>query len=464
MVNQTVQMKSLLQNIARRTSRHIVLNESVLIPVALTGYHSQMRFNSNFPSGSVHSSSDWEEPEYGVTDNEEFNPAAVKISYLPDYVRQEMYKLYQSDPNVWTEKELSRKYGTSITRTRAVLLLMQRREELRNRLLGTTDGSVPEHWKVVYEKHCEDREKYTPEALFQEFCVSSNSKPKTKAKVASAEVGNDSTEDPESEQSGEEGDDVEVVKEMDVSSMVSASGSVGSGQYASLFSSPAAIKDMLDRYEEHLIRSEDQEYYDQYMEQQMDVLREHGVNTSFRELRAGRDLSSITGFTPRLIGDDLDEFKLEMQRLKATVLSQTSAVPAKNAEDVDRELMTYEDKLKFAPDDAENRADVKFDHECRWKFAFKDTSQLRQSQPTMIRTRTGKLRPATPLEELGRSWYGKKPNFMDRKVLYEQKYHKYADPDGDEHILKTFQPNKAARNAALAKKIEKEQEERLARG
>ena len=71
----------------------------------------------------------------------------------------------------------------------------------------------------------------------------------------------------------------------------------------------------------------------------------------------------------------------------------------------------------------------------------------------MIRTRGGSYRAATPLEEMGRSWYGKKPSFMDKQVLYNKKYHEYHDPDGDEGRASQFKVEKKKRNAALKEKM-----------
>jgi hypothetical protein len=61
-----------------------------------------------------------------------------------------------------------------------------------------------------------------------------------------------------------------------------------------------------------------------------------------------------------------------------------------------------DDDEDFDPQDFKETDDVL----CRWKFAFRDISEnaREQNAPTMIRTRRGLWRTATPLEELGRSW------------------------------------------------------------
>ena len=55
-----------------------------------------------------------------------------------------------------------------------------------------------------------------------------------------------------------------------------------------------------------------------------------------------------------------------------------------------------------------SRLDI-FEKFSRFKFAFKDlsTQSVNENKPTMIRTRSGLWRVATPLEEFNRSWVGR---------------------------------------------------------
>ena len=280
----------------------------------------------------------WEEPEYGVTDSEQMDPTGVKIAYLHDHVRIEMYNLHKNDPIEWNEAALSKHFGSSLTRTRAVLILMKRREDMRNELLGTTDGTVPTEWDLLYNKHIENREINTAEVLYKELCIDSEisvpapapTDTPTPEAAVSSEANTESTSTSESEPVEAPAPTTTTVKAK-INSVKSA----------------AEVEGILKRVEEHYLRQADQEYQNETMEQHLMELAEEGVDVKFRELREGKDMNSITGYSPRLLGDDLDEYKLEMQRLRAKIMSQTSAVPTKKAEDVEKELMTYSDKVKL---------------------------------------------------------------------------------------------------------------------
>ncbi len=114
--------------------------------------------------------SSYKEPADAVNDEYTTDPSAVKTPYVPDNVRAEMYKLHKDDPVKWTEQALAQHYGASLYRVRAVLLLLKKREEKMNILLGTTDGSIPPNWNTLYQKYSEDMTKFTPEVLFEAFC------------------------------------------------------------------------------------------------------------------------------------------------------------------------------------------------------------------------------------------------------------------------------------------------------
>jgi hypothetical protein len=64
----------------------------------------------------------------------------------------------------------------------------------------------------------------------------------------------------------------------------------------------------------------------------------------------------------------------------------------------------------------------------------------------MIRTRKGKWRQATLLEEAKRSWI-KNPSKLDMEV-YRERIKEYLDPDGDEQEAKDLILRKTARRKA----------------
>lgn len=122
--------------------------------------------------------------EYAVDDNVDPDFSTVKVPYLHDEKRQEMYKIYMQDPSEATFENLSKKYGTSLIRTKAVILLMSKRhamisedEAKLHALVQGADGSVapasaegaiqsikvaptlnaPQVLKDLYVKHVEDQ-------------------------------------------------------------------------------------------------------------------------------------------------------------------------------------------------------------------------------------------------------------------------------------------------------------------
>lgn len=430
--------------LCRMASNHrgVIKCATKCVAAASSSSRSSIRhFSStpNHPPNSTQFHGVYNEPEYGVTDSEGFDPTGVKVPYLPDHIRVEMYNLHKADPTQNSDEALSQRFGTSLTRTRAVLVLMQKREALQRKLLGTEDGSVPPDWAVVYARHCEDREKYTAEVLFNELCSSSSNTATATKEAKDGEGGEMTTTDGA------------VSTTIAESTPTPASTTNGPSRLTSI-PSVAALADILKRMDEHTTRLADQEHASHLMEESLQQLADIGVDTRFRELRQGRDLASITGYSPRLIGDTLDEYKTEMSRLRAKILSQTSAIPTKRSVDVEKELLTYTDRLANAPVDMSNKANVAWNKFNRWKFAYKDTADVKDARsvkPTMIRTRTGHFRPATPLEELGRSWYGKKPSHMDRVLLYDGQYKRYADPDGDDAAAKEWRVQRKVRREAM---------------
>jgi hypothetical protein len=66
----------------------------------------------------------------------------------------------------------------------------------------------------------------------------------------------------------------------------------------------------------------------------------------------------------------------------------------------------------------------------RWKFALRDLADPKAK--TRIRTRTGGLRYATPLEEARRSWV-KNPTGLDFG-FFQSQLQKFHDPDADDQL------------------------------
>eukprot|EP01040_Poterioochromonas_malhamensis_P004319 gene4319-4631_t len=74
--------------------------------------------------------SDPDPDDEGADDEEWVDPKMVKVPILFEEQRQEMYALHVSNPERWTLEAISQKFGSSLDRTRAVILLMQLRYDL----------------------------------------------------------------------------------------------------------------------------------------------------------------------------------------------------------------------------------------------------------------------------------------------------------------------------------------------
>jgi hypothetical protein len=78
------------------------------------------------------SSAQYAEPQFGVVDEDDdyMDPTEVKVPMMPDKTRQEMFTKYMQDPKEWSFENLSKRYGSSLIRTKAIILLMQRRHNM----------------------------------------------------------------------------------------------------------------------------------------------------------------------------------------------------------------------------------------------------------------------------------------------------------------------------------------------
>lgn len=95
-----------------------------------------------------------------VSEDSAQDPALIKIPFMRDEVRQEMFKKYMSDRNTWSIENLAKQYGTSLIRTQAIVLLMQRRHDMisndEQRLKGLLDESVASDMESSKGKEVQD--------------------------------------------------------------------------------------------------------------------------------------------------------------------------------------------------------------------------------------------------------------------------------------------------------------------
>lgn len=316
--------------------------------------------------------------------------SAVKVPYANEKMKVEMYERHKSDPEEWSIRKLCEHYGSSFERTKAIIYLMRHRETVmaENQVLDVSD-----EWKSIYKRHVEGGEEVSMEDLTKEFSL------------------------PEQQ-----------------------------------------IKDILERMKLHTFRIGNVNQYEELMNKKLDLLKKMGVDTRFQETAIFKKKSSkdsdaidLDDYYPELFGDDDDEaYNAAVDKLKAAIRESKNSTTA-NLPEGDGNVPEFiksplpeiaAEQVSEAP----NTANVKQEGLSRWKIAFRDLS-LDKDHPTMIRTRSGKWRQATPLEEIKRSWR-KHPTELDMR-LYEDKIAPFVDPDGDEDSARQLSVAKTERRKQL---------------
>jgi hypothetical protein len=103
-----------------------------------------------------------------VTTEARLDPAKVFVPVVPESMKADMYQKYKSNPSEWTLSKLSQNFGTSLERTKAILVLMERREEMK---IANNVASIPQQWSDIYAKHKEAPETATADALAAEYSL-----------------------------------------------------------------------------------------------------------------------------------------------------------------------------------------------------------------------------------------------------------------------------------------------------
>ena len=351
----------------------------------------------------------------------------IKVPFLSEKLKQEMYSKHKQDGEEWNVTALSKQYGTSIERTKAVLYLLKRREDFMKEK-GFDD--IPKEWYDLYSRYKALGDDADKPAATEE------------ATAASSDGG---------EETGEGGDN-----NGDASTAAAAAPS-NLQQLASEFGmSESKLREVVEKMREHSFRQSQVDAYEAQMERNAEKLAARGVDTRFRETSSASSIQrSVTDdYYPELFDDD-GAFEEARTRLIEEIEKETKATTSADASDARPAFLRRGEQAAATdslPADAENRANVPTDHMSRWKFAFKDLSKPR-SAPTMIRTRRGEWRQANPLEEATRSWL-KNPSPLDME-MYRDEIAKWTDPDGDEAEArlisqKKLQRRKAQKEAAAA--------------
>jgi hypothetical protein len=363
-----------------------------------------------------------DEPEYMVVEDPEMDVSKLKIPYLDDQVQQEMYALYMSDPVKWDVPAVAMHYKASLFRTKAIIFLMHRRYKMMKEKglvvkvvqVGDKKPSIvfeiPEPNKTILEKFKADRTQ-EPAALIEAYNASQTDEI-SKAKMT-----------------------------------------------------PEELKQIFADLDEHEGRWQNVLDYHAHQKSVVDDLVEEGANPNFQESTEDAAAAFAESYKPKLLRDE--EVEAEKARLIKQIAAETKAK-------VDPVIEQYIEKFgspsKVSVDTSTTATTAAGNqHPQRWKFAFRDLGKIEevrksggsaavakvfgkdgQPVPTTIRTRTGRLRKANPLEEMDLSWHPK-PTFLDRAFNEEFEHLRtklldpFKNPDGDDHLTNELIAKKAQR-------------------
>ncbi len=287
------------------------------------------------------------EPKFMVRKDLSVDPRLVKVPYLRDTVKQEMYAKHMIDPEKWNLSALSQHFHTSSDRTKAVIVLMHKRYELiRSKGFtvkidenhSTISIDIPSAWKGLYEKFLEDPTQDADKAL-QSY---------------NASVTEDN-------------------KKLSIN-----------GEKA---------KEIIENIKDHERRSANLDFHNQHMEEILNGLKSAGIDAhNFQETAndvstSGKKKSLKESYYPTLFGDDdFDEVKT---RLLKRIADETMAR-------VEYNLEHYNEKYSASTDGNIGVQKTSPDSNSRWKLAFRDLAKVDNKAgqndvtATTIRTRQGK--------------------------------------------------------------------------
>jgi hypothetical protein len=349
----------------------------------------------------------------------------VKVLILTPKEKKEMYDLHKQNPEEHTVSALAIQFKCREDRVNAVLTLQRMREETFEKL-----GVNNPEWAVVHAAYCNHFDLYK----------SQKDTERTKALAENPPVVEDMKKK-KKKKTVEEHDEWHVPEDLrghfktidEVVSAVAAEVNKSADEVAKIVTTLSKHRYLLFIEDKHAVDNEVlvQSYLDMGA-----TVGETAVTTARKKID--------DDYYPLLFGDDegFENHRLELiKRLVEDTKAQVQDGAKANAM-----FMRTEDRLKDAvPEDVLNNAEVDTNQLGRFKFAFRDL-QKKDEQPTMIRTRTGKWRQATPLEEAQRSWV-RNPSKVQMEV-YADRVKKFEDPDRDEKAARQLILDKTARRKA----------------
>lgn len=213
--------------------------------------------------------------------------------------------------------------------------------------------------------------------------------------------------------------------------------------------SPENVHTILVYVENNTIQQQNLADSEMHMEALVARLKEMGVPNADQfqetptEMKSKRSLRD--NYFPELFGDE--EFESKKSELLARIAAETKGQRIKDLDYYFADS-TY-DGSPISTSTSTSEADapstsVDIEKPSRWKLAYRDLSKTVVDEnpdsaryvqkKTIICTRKGSLRYATPLEEAKRSWT-RNPTHMDL-INHREQVQRFVDFDADDHLTK----------------------------
>lgn len=313
-----------------------------------------------------------DEPEYVVDPEALVDINKVKVTYIKDREKQQIYARFRSDPTKWDIKALSNFYSMSEERVQAIIYLMHSRftmmekKGLKINIISNEENvdesmnvealiaageeitlpgpkvvvEIPEIWRLLYSLHKEDSSKDLG-ALLEGY----NQNQPDEALKAHISVDE--------------------------------------------------VKKIFEELKDHEARLENIRAYEEHIENFLAELAEEGVNINFQEIKVVSDKARKFEKTyfPRTLHDE--EIEKEKEFLLKRIEQQTRATVERNVEFYHDQFHGKDFKGITTDKDSSKKT-------LRWKLAFRDLDKVNEIRsslkdksqivdaPTLIRTRSGK--------------------------------------------------------------------------
>lgn len=111
-------------------------------------------------------SSGYRDPGYMVNAETMIDSDLIKVPLMTDKTRKDLFKKFKDDPEKWTIPALSNTFNCSVERVKAIIFLLQGREDL---MIADGVFDIKNEWKLMVAKVEEDSVLNTPETLAEEY-------------------------------------------------------------------------------------------------------------------------------------------------------------------------------------------------------------------------------------------------------------------------------------------------------